>query len=449
MVPAKLMGEGDRSILKVFRNNFAKLSLVRTLALLFAGVIVFVLVIAVIITDYIQTESIDDIAFNESERASEMIFQTLYSAMKRGASRYELLEIVKSLNGIIPTMETKLWRTNIIDKQFGPIDGISLSTLKAPDPALLEISKTAKEKLIHEEDKMRFLYPLIVRKECQSCHSEASVGAVNGIIDIRIETAVLQRPMDRAIWTTAGLFCALMILIFAALYLALKYLVIRPTARLTQQMEAALEIGRQPKELEAFKSPLYELQVMADAFQGLMTRVEESHAALLLQSHEDPLTGLANRRRLDSVLDLEIARSERHGHGFGLIMIDLDSFKPINDSFGHAAGDEVLHEVARTLQVNSRTTDLPARLGGDEFMILVPEVSLDEGAIIAEKFSTLLNNMTVHYGDQAIFVLASVGFVHYPEHAISAGELYRVADQRMYETKAKRKKSKKAADRET
>src|SRR3989440_10301090 len=99
----------------------------------------------------------------------------------------------------------------------------------------------------------------------------------------------------------------------------------------------------------------------------------------------DHLTGLANRRRLERQLEREVPRTERYGHPFCLLLIDVDNFKGVNDAHGHEAGDEALRRVANAIQSGTRGIDTGARIGGDEFAVILPETSLARGLEVAER----------------------------------------------------------------
>ncbi|WP_168927516.1 sensor domain-containing diguanylate cyclase [Nitrincola alkalilacustris] len=99
----------------------------------------------------------------------------------------------------------------------------------------------------------------------------------------------------------------------------------------------------------------------------------------------DRLTGLFNRHKLDSLLAEEVQRTERYSHPFGVIMLDIDAFKSVNDIYGHQVGDEVLVAIAQILQENTRATDVTGRWGGEEFLILCAETDMDGLLLLAEK----------------------------------------------------------------
>ncbi len=120
-------------------------------------------------------------------------------------------------------------------------------------------------------------------------------------------------------------------------------------------------------------------------FNATIDRLNRAFKEIEALARRDPLTGLPNRRAFDERLSAEAARSRRYGHPFGVIILDLDHFKSVNDSFGHPAGDEVLKFVAKTIEANVRETDLAARIGGEEFAVILPESGLAEVKSVAEK----------------------------------------------------------------
>ncbi len=161
---------------------------------------------------------------------------------------------------------------------------------------------------------------------------------------------------------------------------------------------------------------------------------------LYKEAHFDTLTGLPNRRLFKEMLDGAILRAPRDHHAVGLLFIDLDDFKYVNDSLGHVVGDKLLCAVAESLRHTVRETDFVARLGGDEFVIIVPDLPEDESLAvgnmtrIAEKVMAELRNPMLLDG-QELLVRASIGGALYPRDGANADELLRGADAAMYLTK--------------
>jgi diguanylate cyclase (GGDEF)-like protein/PAS domain S-box-containing protein len=149
----------------------------------------------------------------------------------------------------------------------------------------------------------------------------------------------------------------------------------------------------------------------------------------------DQLTGLFNRRRFDEQLKRELARAGRYADHSAVLSIDIDNFKGINDSAGHAAGDAVLAHVARVLANRSRATDVVARLGGDEFAVLLSEVGADEARTTAEQLLAEIRKSPAAYGGTPFRVTASIGVAAFESDDATAGEVLVNADLAMYAAK--------------
>ncbi|HET7386484.1 MAG TPA: diguanylate cyclase [Nocardioidaceae bacterium] len=149
----------------------------------------------------------------------------------------------------------------------------------------------------------------------------------------------------------------------------------------------------------------------------------------------DPLTGLANRRCFDIELQRHLDDCRRYGARGALLMLDLDHFKEVNDTLGHAAGDELLTRVATLLRTRLRDTDLVARLGGDEFAVLLPHADRKARAVVAESLVARIREATQAYDDARRYVTVSLGGVLVDAHAEAGSELLRLADEALYEAK--------------
>ncbi|MES2584637.1 MAG: EAL domain-containing protein [Pseudomonadota bacterium] len=163
-------------------------------------------------------------------------------------------------------------------------------------------------------------------------------------------------------------------------------------------------------------------------------RVRYQHA-LEYQANHDSLTGLANRNLLNDRIEQAIAWAKRNGHVLGVMLLDLDHFKLINDASGHGAGDALLKEVAHRLTACVRETDTVARLGGDEFVIILTDLPQpDDVDQIADKILTTLSRPTEIAG-RDLFVTASIGVSLYPRDGDHGEILLRYADMAMYRVK--------------
>jgi diguanylate cyclase (GGDEF)-like protein len=163
------------------------------------------------------------------------------------------------------------------------------------------------------------------------------------------------------------------------------------------------------------------------------------HGLVKAQAVTDELTGLANRRRFMEFVQLELKRAERFQSPLGLLLVDLDDFKLVNDRFGHGTGDEVLRALSDVFRESLRDVDLAARLGGEEFAVLLPETDYSGAAGVAERLRASLASLELQDPDgQGFGVTASFGVAVYPE-AQSVDELLRTADAALYRAKAEGK----------
>jgi len=161
---------------------------------------------------------------------------------------------------------------------------------------------------------------------------------------------------------------------------------------------------------------------------GLLERLHE-------QSIRDPLTGLYNRRHFERTLRDEVRRADRSGNPLAVLMIDMDHFKRVNDTFEHEGGDAVLQSLGDTLARNCRGEDVPCRLGGEEFALLLPGVALEAACQRAEELREEVRGLRVAHAGRTIHSLTlSVGVAIYPDHG-DGKEVVRLADRAMYRSK--------------
>ncbi|MDZ7939238.1 MAG: GGDEF domain-containing protein [Rhodoferax sp.] len=157
---------------------------------------------------------------------------------------------------------------------------------------------------------------------------------------------------------------------------------------------------------------------------------------LTSQAFTDNLTGLANRLLLADRFQLTLERSKRNRAEFALLMVDLNGFKAINDTYGHGAGDHVLRTVAQRLVAAVRGSDTVARLGGDEFVLLIESfVDPDELVYLGRKLIATISSDIALPGQSSVNVGASVGFALFPRNGVDLDSLLDTADRGMYDCK--------------
>ncbi|TAE56213.1 MAG: diguanylate cyclase [Nostocales cyanobacterium] len=165
-------------------------------------------------------------------------------------------------------------------------------------------------------------------------------------------------------------------------------------------------------------------------------KIKALQAKLEKQANTDRLTGLFNRHYFDQVIPRQLAQGENFGYSVALIMMDIDYFKKINDTFGHRVGDLVLKLFAKNLQDNINNEVIAYRLGGEEFVIVLPKVNLETAYQIAEEIRIKFQLLNIKFEDKNISATVSGGIAMFPEHGINEDELLQVADQALYKAKA-------------
>jgi diguanylate cyclase (GGDEF)-like protein len=201
---------------------------------------------------------------------------------------------------------------------------------------------------------------------------------------------------------------------------ALKNLFAQARAPLLDRLESVVLIHQHSS--EAVLTELENLQLIilalvlvtlaAEAltiFRPMINRIEDYTGELARLATIDPLTGLSNRRGFAEKCEAELLRARRSRRPTSLLLLDADHFKKVNDTYGHAAGDEALCLVARTLQSTLRATDITGRIGGEEFTVLLPETDLAGASLLAERLRETIDAAKLTFQDQLIRLTVSIG----------------------------------------
>jgi diguanylate cyclase (GGDEF)-like protein len=198
-----------------------------------------------------------------------------------------------------------------------------------------------------------------------------------------------------------------------------------------------LELGADDYITKPFQYPELLARIRAGKrIVDLQKELLETNKRLELLSITDGLTKLHNHRHFQDELARAFEESQRYDRPLSLAMIDIDFFKKINDTWGHAVGDEVLKAVAALFRDSVRSTDLVARYGGEEFAVMMPETELDDGITFAEKIRTLIESTDIKTQSGVIKATVSIGVASVPHSRIhTSKELIVAADRALYRAK--------------
>ena len=216
-------------------------------------------------------------------------------------------------------------------------------------------------------------------------------------------------------------------------------------------IEERLRLHRQEEESreEQLKEDIGGLKLRLAEVEQEASTLKQTVIEARKKAFKDALTGLNNRHAFDTRMEEEFSRWSRYDYPMSLIVLDIDNFKQINDTYGHKAGDKVLKVVGQHLNRQVRKADFPARYGGEEFVVLLPEISLDSAWQVAEKIRMAIEQKGFHSGDTAVTVTVSSGVAEFkrgdtPESAFNR------ADSALYHAKGTGKnRSCKESDVET
>jgi diguanylate cyclase (GGDEF)-like protein len=185
---------------------------------------------------------------------------------------------------------------------------------------------------------------------------------------------------------------------------------------------------------DEYRALKHRVELLEKEKKNLKTQLSEMDRSLDLATRIDPMTGLANRRDIMEKMERELSRSERHQRTFSVILVDLDNFKQLNDTYGYNDGDDVLVEVARVLMSCVRNEDVCARWGGEEFLFLLTETNMEGAVTLARKILDSISMTEFKANRPGIRITASIGLCEY-QTGQSISECVSRADQALRQAK--------------
>lgn len=264
-----------------------------------------------------------------------------------------------------------------------------------------------------------------------------------GWVYVELDTRAYDARWRATVLTAIGLATGAVVL---AMLLAIRLanVVGAPVARL---VDAVQRMARGDLDVQvsgrAGSEELYTLQQgfnsmarsIANAHKTLQARIEQATARLAHQALHDPLTALPNRRAFEQALEKMLAASHRAGDRGALCFMDLDHFKPVNDTGGHAAGDALLRVVADLIRSRLRSGDIVCRVGGDEFALILHGCTADDAGRIADDLCAAVRDLRFEWEGREYRIGASIGFAMIDGSMDSVADIVRAADQACYTVK--------------
>ena len=384
-------------------------------------------------SNYIKEKAINDLARDDAYKTSQLIFQSLYSAMRKGWTKEEIKEITSRLNNIEPNMKIRVLRGQPVIRQYGEITGEKEIIEK--DPLIQQAFQTGEDSLVKlGEESLRYIYPVKVEDECLECHRQAKVGDVNGIIDVVYPIQNIKVSLDFIVDMMVLYLTVIMLLLSVALQSTLRSLIITPIGKVTGVVQSVINHLDLSQRI-ASVTHVTEIQHLVSYFNKMLSAMQAYNRKLEELSERDPMTGLYNRRKFNEYIEHEVDLANRYNKKFSLLMLDLDNFKHINDTFGHPIGDLVLKKVTKLITKQLRRADIFSRFGGDEFGILLAETDHIPALNIADKICKLLAETEIKLPVGKITATTSIGLISYPDDVPDKEQLFAAMDIAMYKAK--------------
>jgi diguanylate cyclase len=230
----------------------------------------------------------------------------------------------------------------------------------------------------------------------------------------------------------AAQFYGVLILAFLGVILLYTRERTQSVRRANQELEK--RVAERTDALQFAQKRLYDVN---SELETQLREVNTLQVKLKEQAIRDSLTGLYNRRHLNDVIHKELARARRQGHSVVFLLLDLDHFKQINDTYGHTGGDQALVVLGKLLEKHTRSSDYAFRYCGEEFMVMLTGIGLDDAKKRAEDLRMGVENMKVKYEGLSVPLTTSIGVASYPDHGQTIEEMLVAVDDALYKAKFK------------
>ena len=333
-----------------------------------------------------KKEALNSLAMDDARHISELVFETMYTKMQEGWSKEDIEKILRRLNGLRDGMKINLYRSHIVEEKYGRIKKDYEKLLQDP---LLQESMDGKEIIkLESNNKIRYLYPIRVKKQCLSCHANAKVGDINGVIDITLPAKQIVVSLDKMIFYFTILIAVFLLLFFIFFYWIFEKRLVSPLVDLSNKISNIRE-KMDINERIHVSSSCKEFKTLEESFNALIDKIKFYYEKLLISFSIDSMTGVYNISRLKK--DLEDAPPA------SMLLINVDRFKELNDYYGFEVGDRVLKAIAQLLKKILPDETKLYRIGGSEFaLVKFSKFKSNEISEILDKLHNITIEMENH-----------------------------------------------------
>lgn len=355
----------------------------------------------------------------QSKQTGRMVFTMFYTAMQNGWGQEQIDGMIHRINKDNPNLQVRLYRGPLVDAVYGK---------REDQPPFVMIDQDEMEFI--DDGTLRYHYAIKFEQACLQCHNNAKVGDDAGMLELTFPLGEFWVSSTYVFKMILAIFLVTVISISLVLYIMLKRQFITPLDSFVSQVDTIMSHNDLHKEITIHTS-IAELDHLKNVFNKIRRQLAESFQTIQTSAEVDELTGVYNRLKLNQVL-ANYGQSHLPG---SIVLYDLDRFKPINDTYGHDVGDEVLKRFALVIRQNLKGRDYVFRLGGDEFMALLPHTSFEDASLIAKQIENELHATPLVCEEGMISIECSFGIAYSVDMVHHFDELYHSADQAMFASK--------------
>jgi diguanylate cyclase (GGDEF)-like protein len=353
---------------------------------------------------YIKKVALNNLGEDDTKKTSELVFEIMNTKMQEGWGKQDLIQILNKLEHIREGLEVSSYRSEKVEAILGIYEPDK--KIVENDPLIQKALKGEKQFLIQDDGSIRYLYPMRVKQECITCHYNTKVGDVNGVLDITYPPSEIKISLDILISYFLIFFILFILLCFIVLYFIINKKIIEPVVLFTSEIDEIAKDTDLSKKSDINPS-IKELYILENHFNDLLKKIKFYYDKLINNLYTDSLTRLPNMVKLKE----DIKKNKKNT----LMIVNIDSFKEINNFYGVKVGDEILKQIAMYLHEKTKKVHNLYRLYSDEFAILSQE---DLSKEYCTQLINSLNKESCRYQDTDIEVQSSLGVVYNSENRI-------------------------------
>lgn len=366
----------------------------------------FSLTIAFVYTHYMKKEAIEKLSKVDAKKTTELIFQSLYSAMERGWTRDDLENIIARLNSVDKNMAVNVYRGEEVAKQFGDI--LKDANARKTDVFVQSAFQNNDVLNVIDDSMIEYYYPIVAKQECLKCHTQTQVGSVLGVINIMYPIDDLKISLSSIINFFILFIILFSIVIFIALFVEFDRYLVKPIKNfitninyISNHKDITKRVGTDNK--------ITEIDSMQSVFNNMLDSLE-------YQFYHDELTTLPNRKKLIETLSFE--------NDAILMILNIDKFQHINDLYGDKIGNDIIKNTANIIKENVSKEALLFKLHADEYALYLPtEAVYEEIKALALHLANCIENHTFVINENEIYINATIGVAYGTSYLLNNADM--------------------------